>query len=175
MVIKIDRKPPAVRKVSLKKTDLSSVKGKIKKSLKAKCVKKVISPFCDSDVFTVTHIYPIITISEANTHEHWSKSSARHKKQKSIIKLYFRAAWAKPTLPCHMHIIRLSPRKLDYDNLTVSLKWIVDSLCEELTGDYQPGRADSDERISITYDQETSKEYGVTVIFDSNPYHFPGL
>jgi hypothetical protein len=120
---------------------------------------------------TVYLIVPLITISEANTSEHWTKKSARHKKQKQIIKLHYMKVKEHLSLPCHMQIIRLAPRKMDFDNLTISLKWIVDSLCEELTGNYIAGRADADERISISYDQETTKNYGVKIIFDCNHYH----
>jgi hypothetical protein len=60
---------------------------------------------------------------------------------------------------------------MDFDNLTISLKWIVDVLCEELTGNYIAGQADADERISISYDQQPSKEYGVKIIFDCNHHH----
>lgn len=121
---------------------------------------------------TVELIVPLITISEANISEHWTKKSARHKRQKQIIKAYYLMIKEPISLPCNMTLIRLAPRRLDFDNLTISLKWICDSLCEELTGNYVPGRADGDERIHITYDQEISKEYGVKIIFDCNPYHF---
>lgn len=120
---------------------------------------------------TVELIVPLATVSEANTAEHWTKSSARHKKQKGIIKLHYLQVKQHVSLPCHMHIVRLAPRRLDYDNLVISNKYLVDSLCEELTGNYIPGQADSDPRITISYDQEKSKEYGVKILFDCNPYH----
>jgi len=120
---------------------------------------------------TVILTVPLITISEANTSEHWTKKSARHKKQKNIVRLHYLKVKEHISLPCNMNVIRLAPRKLDFDNLTISLKWIVDCLCEELTGNYIAGRADADPRISITYDQEASKEYGVKIIFDCNPNH----
>lgn len=115
---------------------------------------------------------PILTISEANTSEHWSKASTRHKKQKQILKLYYLQVKEQITLPVNITLIRLAPRKLDYDNMTISMKWILDSLCEELTGNYVAGRADSDERINVSYEQEKSREYGIRIIFDCNPYHF---
>ncbi len=118
---------------------------------------------------------PVLTVSEANTSEHWTKGSKRHKMQKGIVKLHFLKVRDHVKLPCNIHMIRLAPRKMDYDNLTISLKWVLDSLCEEITGNYVAGRADGDKRISVTYDQTTSKEYGVKIIFDCNPYHFPGF
>jgi hypothetical protein len=120
---------------------------------------------------TISLVVPLLTISEANTAEHWTKSSARHKKQKQIIKLHYLQVKQHVSLPCHIHIVRLAPRRLDYDNLVISNKYLVDSICEELTGNYIPGQADSDPRITISYDQEKSKEYGVKILFDCNPYH----
>lgn len=121
---------------------------------------------------TIEMVVPLITISEANTYEHWTKSAARHKKQKGIIKLY----WMQirnmvPPLPIKMQLIRLAPRKLDFVNLCMSMKWIEDSICEELTGNYVPGRADGDPRIKTSFSQEKSKEYGVKIIFEPEGNH----
>lgn len=109
---------------------------------------------------------PLITISEANTHEHWHKAAVRHTKQKGIIKLYWTKIRKFVSLPCKMQLIRLAPRKLDFANLCMALKWIEDSCAEELTGNYVPGRADGDPRIKTTFSQEKSPAYGVKIIIE---------
>ncbi len=61
-------------------------------------------------------------------------------------------------------LIRLAPNELDvFDNLPMSLKYIVDAICAIITGEYRAGKADSDKRISIACGQISSKEYGVRV------------
>ncbi len=115
---------------------------------------------------TVELIVPLITISEANTSEHWRKSAARHKRQKGIIKLHWIKIRNLVSLPCKMQLIRLAPRSLDFANLCMSLKWVEDSCAEELTGNYVPGRADGDPRIKTTFSQEKCKEYGVKIIIE---------
>jgi hypothetical protein len=130
--------------------------------------KKLIEAICHiSPLGTIELVVPILTVSEANSREHWHKQAARHQKQKQLIKVYMLPVRSKLTLPCRVHITRLAPRKLDKrDNLPMSLKYVVDSLCEEMTGDYTPGRADSDDRIDVIYSQETSKEYGIRIKFE---------
>lgn len=124
---------------------------------------------------------PIITLSEANTvysktrliktgknagkpaREHWREAWERHKEQKQKIYLLCRAEISKVQLPCNVKLIRLGPREMDFDNLVISQKFVRDAIAELLTGDYVPGRADSDKRITWQYDQEKSKEYGVKI------------
>lgn len=121
---------------------------------------------------TVVLTVPIHTVSEANKKEFWLTAAKRHIKQKQIIKAYFLKVKKLISLPCSVLFIRLAPRTLDSaDNLPMSLKWIIDSVCEELTGNYVHGRADSDERIKIYTSQEKSKQYGVKLKFDMIPYH----
>ncbi len=69
-------------------------------------------------------------------------------------------------LPCTIHVTRLAPRKLDFDNLCYSFKWIVDSICDRLIPGLERGRADGDKRIKeIKYFQEKGnvKEYSVKI------------
>jgi len=124
---------------------------------------------------------PIVTVSEANTvysktrliktgknkgkpaREHWREAWERHRAQKNAI--YYACAMipSKVQLPCNVKLVRLGPRELDFDNLVVSQKYVRDAIAELITGDYVPGRADGDKRISWQYDQEKSKEYGVRI------------
>lgn len=111
-------------------------------------------------------ILPIRTVSEANVSEHWSKKSARHKLQKKIVKL--RAYSIPKTLPIHIKFTRISPRKLDaHDNLRCSMKWILDEVCAQITGNSVAGRADDDHRITFEYDQVSGSPSTVKVEFFS--------
>ena len=123
---------------------------------------------------------PIVTVSEANggvkksyirngkkcyKSEHWSDQHRRHRIQKGTVALSLRPLKAELSLPCLIRLTRFAPDKLDrYDNLPMSMKWVLDAVCEIITGDYRPGRADSHEGIrDVTFSQETSSAYGVKV------------
>ena len=107
---------------------------------------------------------PIRTVSEANCFEHWQKKHRRHESQKLQLRLELLPFKKEIKLPCWVKLTRYAPRMLDaFENLPMSFKYIVDGLCEELTGDYRPGRADSDERIVLSCDQVKSKEYGIKI------------
>lgn len=122
---------------------------------------------------------PIVTVSEANggvkksykrngktcyKSEHWTDKHTRHRRQKGSVALMLRPIRSNLRMPCHITLTRYAPRKLDkFDNLPMSLKYILDSICEIITDDYTPGRADSHEGLSVTYEQVTSKEYAVKV------------
>lgn len=123
---------------------------------------------------------PILTVSEANggakraikrngktvyKSEHWTEKHTRHKRQKGTVALLLRPVSAELRMPCHITLTRYAPRKLDkFDNLPMSLKYILDMICEIITNDNTPGRADSHEGLSVTYEQVTSKEYWVRII-----------
>lgn len=123
---------------------------------------------------------PIITVSEANggakiSHihngkkcyksEHWSDKHRRHRLQKGTVALLLRPHRNRLVMPCKIILTRYAPDHLDrFDNLPMSLKWILDSVCEVITNDYRPGRADANEGIAdVKYAQVQSQEYGVKV------------
>ncbi len=126
----------------------------------------------------VEFFVPIITKSESNTiavkkkngkytTEHWTQAHKRHKKQKNAVFWAFLEVRQFVKLPCKIKYTRYAPRELDvFGNLPTSLKYVHDALCEEITGDYRPGRADSDKRISVSCDQIKSKIQGVKVIIE---------
>lgn len=120
------------------------------------------------------------TVSEANSSDHYRVKAERHRLQKGKVKVAMRTQLPKLSLftrrrddsSCITHckarviVTRIAPRKLDcQDNLPASLKWVVDSIAEELTGDYRPGRADDAEWIKWEYRQEKGKprEYAVKI------------
>lgn len=114
----------------------------------------------------VTLSLPLVTVSEANCSEFWKTQNDRHQAQKAIVAMILNPVKDRVKLPCHIKLSRLAPRKLDKaDNLPTSMKYILDACCAIITGDFRPGRADSDERISVSYDQKKSSAYGVEVEF----------
>lgn len=119
----------------------------------------------------------IKTVSEANSSEHWTKKAKRHKKQQFFVKASCQKHLPSPFLPCNVHLIRLSPRLLDDDNLRSALKYVRDEISEYLIKpnfkDYVSksgkrvklkGRCDSDPRITWTYDQKKNPIQAVEVI-----------
>lgn len=123
---------------------------------------------------------PVFTTSEANggvkrvykrggktcyKSEHWTEKDRRHKLQKGAIALMLRPQKKHLPYPCEITLTRYAPDKLDrFDNLPMSLKWILDAVCAEITGDYRPGRADDYEGIvNVHYKQVISKSYGIKV------------
>jgi hypothetical protein len=113
---------------------------------------------------------PLQTVSEANCFEHWTKKHARHKAQARIVALGLKPLRDKIKLPCKVMLTRFAPDELDtFENLPMSFKYIVDAICSIITGDYRPGRADSDKRISLACDQVKSNEYGIRIELTYSP------
>ncbi len=119
---------------------------------------------------------PIKTVSEANSSEHWTKKSQRHRRQQCFVKQLYMKEIQPIELPCIVTMIRLGPRILDDDNLASAFKYIRDEISEclipEKKGIYVrkdgkiikiKGRADSDERIKWQYSQEKSAKYGIRI------------
>lgn len=106
---------------------------------------------------------PIYTVSEANTHQHWTKAKKRHDLQKMWVKLLFRSLEEPVKLPCRIKLVRLGKKKLDSDNLPMSLKWVRDAIADQIIPGLRPGKADDDERITWEYGQEISKDIAVRV------------
>jgi hypothetical protein len=110
---------------------------------------------------------PIKTISEANCEQHWTTKHKRHKKQKDVIFWAFLEVKHLIKLPCTLTFVRYAPKFLDkHDNLPMSMKWICDALCAEITGDFRAGRADNSDQIEIKYDQVKLSVYGVKIIIE---------
>ncbi len=102
---------------------------------------------------------PLKVISEANTHEHWTKSSKRHKTQKKYI--YFHMNDIKKNIsiykdkPLVIKLTRFSARKLDeHDNLRMAFKYIVDAIADLIYPGKQSGRADDSKLLEWKYGQE---------------------
>ena len=124
---------------------------------------------------------PLKTVSEANSSEHWTVSSRRHRQQQFFIRALFHALDKEITVPCVVTLTRLNSRDLDEDNLVSSMKWIRDEVSECIFPEKRKryvtnkgtlkdikGRADSDPRISWKYAQEKSKTLGIRIQIESN-------
>lgn len=114
----------------------------------------------------ITWHLPVKTASEANSSEHWTKKSKRHRLQKGWVK----AAYHRDKPPLEMSICvvmtRIAPRKLDeHDNLPMSMKYLADALAECKNPGLAIGRADDDKSIKWEYKQEKGKprEYAVRI------------
>ena len=107
---------------------------------------------------------PLKTVSEANCFEPWQKKHGRHKEQQRLVALGLNPLKSHVRLPCKIMLTRFAPHELDtFDNLPMSLKYIVDAVCAIITGEYRAGKADSDKRIRIACDQVKSEAYGVRI------------
>ena len=110
---------------------------------------------------------PIRTVSEANCTEPWHKRHKRHKKQKNVLFWTILECKKFIKLPCTITMVRYAPKELDrHDNLPMSQKWLVDTLCAEITGIKTAGRADDSKEITIKYDQVKCKQYAVKIIVE---------
>jgi hypothetical protein len=117
----------------------------------------------------MTITIPIRTVSEANRsrHEHWGTKSRRVKAQRQAC---YAATWNAidypQDLPCTVYLTRISPRKLDDDNLRGALKACRDGVADAI------GVDDGDERVTWDYSQRRGKpkEYAVevTVVHDAD-------
>lgn len=109
---------------------------------------------------------PIKTASEGNSSEHWTVKSKRHKLQKGWVNWAFCQDKPIIAMPCTVVVTRIAPRALDcHDNLPMSLKWICDSIADNLFPGKAAGRADDCKDIKWEYRQHKGKprEYAVKI------------
>jgi len=138
--------------------------------------------YCEVGENWVSLTLPIDTLSEAKggrsktiqrngkkiqKAEGWRKAHGRHKRQQGWVKLMLQPKKSILKLPCLITLTRYAPRKLDkFDNLPMSMKWVLDALCAVITGDYRPGRADDTDEIDVKYKQVIWKEYGIHIVIE---------
>jgi hypothetical protein len=119
------------------------------------------------DIGRISFILPVKTVSEFNSTEHWRKKHARHKLQKRHVWFSMCRIKYLIKMPCTITLSRNSQRFLDeHDNLPGSMKYIVDAIAEEITGDSRAGRADGVPGLTWKYQQEKSKKCFVKVIIE---------
>ncbi len=123
-------------------------------------------------------LIPVMTVSESNSSEHWTKKSKRHKLQKKMVWAIWSQVRPIIKLPCIIRISRIAPRVLDdSDNLPISMKWIKDAVSAKIFPEkivvirdkdrtYQNlGFTDDSKEITWEYSQEKGnvREYAVRV------------
>lgn len=116
---------------------------------------------------------PLQLESEANCSEHWTKSSKRHRMQRSVVNSYLKKYLPViPKLPVCVTLIRYSPRQFDYDNTITAFKYVRDQVSDHVlgykyskTGKRLFGRNDSSDKILWQYDikKTTEKEEYITI------------
>lgn len=139
---------------------------------------------------TITWEFPLKTVSESNTSEHWAISSKRHRQQQFFIRAAFNREKQEILFPCIIKMTRLSNRFLDCEeNLPMAFKWIKDEigacLFPEKVVNYQvkrkessgkvkivhvknKGHADSSSLVRWEYSQEKSKIKGIRIEISSD-------
>jgi hypothetical protein len=128
----------------------------------------------------ITWEIPLKTVSEANSSEHWTVSSRRHRQQQFFIRALFHALDKEVPVPCVVTFTRINSRNLDDDNLVSSMKWIRDEVSQCIFPETRKhyitkkgilrdvkGRADCDPRITWKYAQEKSKTLGIRIEIES--------
>lgn len=100
---------------------------------------------------------PIAIVSELNLSDHWSKKRQRNLSKRIFIRAYWKKHQPKVNLPCTVHLIRISPRQLDDDNLVGAFKSVRDTIADLIIPGLAKGRADGDLRIHWMYGQEKGK------------------
>jgi hypothetical protein len=103
----------------------------------------------------LTGLIPLKIVSAANVREHWAIKHRRDKMQKNTVLAYLNRYNGMVNLPCKIKLTRVSPRKLDDDNLQYAFKAIRDAVCSFIIPGLAPGRADDDERLQIEYVQNS--------------------
>lgn len=97
---------------------------------------------------------PITTVSEGNNTDHWTKKRKRRILISSLIKIYWKNSKTSVKIPCIVKMTRISPRRLDDDNLRAALKSARDTIANLIIPGKAPGQADNDSRIEWQYDQK---------------------
>lgn len=115
----------------------------------------------------VEFILPIRTVSEANSSEHWSKKSKRHRSQKKVVWWALNSKRPPNQTPLTITLTRVAPRYMDYGNLVSSFKYIEDACAEYFHPGLAPGRADGFGDIEFIYKQLNGdpKEYKIKIEF----------
>jgi hypothetical protein len=158
----------------MNKKTLERLQGPNLKNMKQYAFSYCITNYLSASDFmtkTTTFNIPIKTVSESNSSENWVKKAHRHKIQKWLVRKVFCDNQFEFKLPLIITMIRIAPKSLDqWDNLPMSMKWILDQICAEITKDFRPGRADDNKGITVKYDQRKGKvrEYYVEVTIEES-------
>lgn len=109
---------------------------------------------------------PLATVSEANARGHWAARHWRAREQRAMVLLVLRSRVGvrPPPMPLRIRLVRVSPRKLDGDNLQGALKAVRDGVADYLgindsldIWDYGQERGPAGVRIELHADAPTEE------------------
>lgn len=108
---------------------------------------------------------PITLRSYANLAEHWRRKVKRKNEHNNTIDWQFFLDPLDIDVPCKITLIRVAPRKIDYDNLVYSFKNILDKIGKMLMPEKKIGHADGSGLIEVEYLQQKGavREYKVII------------
>ncbi len=110
---------------------------------------------------------PIKTVPESNrSNEHYMVKSKRHRTQQLHVWTALFNKNLDIQLPCRIKLTRIAPRSLDKaENLPMSMKWVIDGICDYLFPGQAAGRADDTKEVDFIFDQEKGnpKEYAIRI------------
>ncbi len=92
--------------------------------------------------------------SEGNKKDYWKLKKVRADVLKFMTRVELNRIKEPIQLPCIITLTRISPRKLDDDNLAYAFKSVRDMIAAFIFDDYRMGRRDNDPRIKWLYDQK---------------------
>lgn len=114
-----------------------------------------------------------LEIQSPNIREHWAKTYARNKRNKTKLAAQFALEPHKPQIPCVVSLERLynpskHERRMDAEeNLRMAFKGVKDTIADLILPGMAPGQADEGHGISWQYDQITATRKGVRIIIVS--------
>lgn len=109
---------------------------------------------------------PIRIYSEMNMNDHWRVRNKRKHWQQFLIHSWWVTKKPVYFLPLKIILTRLSPRRLDDDNLVSGFKFVRDAIANKIFPNLQAGRADDSPQLSWQYEQSSAKSYGIRITFE---------
>lgn len=108
----------------------------------------------------ITTKIPLETVSTTNMREHWSKRARRAKEQRRVAYMWT-PLLPRLGFPLTITLTRISPRKLDDDNLRSALKSVRDGIADRLEID------DRDSRVTWEYGQRKGDSWEQAVLVEA--------
>ncbi len=113
---------------------------------------------------------PIKLKSMANLPMHYMKKSSINKNIKTAVAFSLRNVINSCPTPVKITLTRVSPRKLDYDNLVYAFKPVRDIISKLYFPDLQIGKADGFDCFEWIYNQDKGvpKQYEIRIKIEKN-------
>lgn len=99
-----------------------------------KPVRRLVATAQAGRILRLEIFLPIVVISEANTHDHWTARHERNKSQQEQFDFEYLALLGKVTVapPCRIILTRIGQNEMDSDNLAGSFKHVRDAIARTL-------------------------------------------